>query len=84
MTEFFIGVLSGPVLNFLVTAWIVKQGADRTIAALDARQGARDARREARAGSTSKRVSRNVTQPRFSMAPKAKSGMASRSSFSAG
>ena len=51
MTEFFIGVLSGTVLNFLVTAWIVKQGADRTIAALDARQGARDARREARAGS---------------------------------
>ena len=51
VTEFFIGVLSGTILNFLVTAWIVKQGADRTIAALDARQCARDAKREARAPS---------------------------------
>ena len=35
-------------------------------------------------GSTSRAVSRKVTQPRFSMAPKAKSGMASRSSLSPG
>ena len=41
-------------------------------------------RRDARAGSTSSTASRNVTHPRFSMAPKAKSGMATRSSFSAG
>ena len=36
------------------------------------------------AGSTSSRTSRKVTQPRFSMAPKAKSGMATRSSLSPG
>ena len=41
-------------------------------------------RREARSGSTRSSASRKVTQPRFSMAPKAKSGMATRSSFSAG
>ena len=40
--------------------------------------------RAALAGSTSSAVSRKVTQPRFSMAPKAKSGMATRSSLSAG
>ncbi len=38
----------------------------------------------ARAGSISNSTSRNVTQPRFSMAPKAKSGMATRSSFPPG
>ncbi len=41
-------------------------------------------RRDARSGSTSSTASRKVTQPRFSIAPKAKSGMATRSSFSAG
>ena len=40
--------------------------------------------RDAWAGSTSSTDSRKVTQPRFSMAPKAKSGMATRSSLSAG
>ena len=35
-------------------------------------------------GSTRSRTSRKVTQPRFSMAPKAKSGMATRSSLSPG
>ena len=35
-------------------------------------------------GSTSSRTSRKVTQPVFSMAPKAKSGTATRSSLSAG
>ena len=35
-------------------------------------------------GSTRSTDSRKVTQPRFSMAPKAKSGMATRSSLSAG
>ena len=38
----------------------------------------------ARSGSTSSSASRKVTQPRFSMAPKAKSGTATRSSLSAG
>ena len=38
----------------------------------------------AAASSTSSRTSRKVTQPRFSMAPKAKSGMATRSSLSEG
>jgi len=36
------------------------------------------------AGSTSSADSRKVTQPRFSMAPKAKSGTATRSSLSPG
>ena len=36
------------------------------------------------AGSTSSSTSRKVTQPRFSMAPKAKSGTATRSSLSDG
>ena len=36
------------------------------------------------AGSTSSRLSRKVTQPRFSIAPAAKSGSASRSTFSPG
>ncbi len=36
------------------------------------------------AGSTRSSTSRNVTQPRFSMAPKAKSGTATRSSLSPG
>ena len=40
--------------------------------------------RAAPASSTSRAVSRKVTHPRFSMAPKAKSGMATRSSLSAG
>ena len=35
-------------------------------------------------GSTRRSVSRKVTQPRFSMAPNAKSGMATRSSLSPG
>ena len=35
-------------------------------------------------GSTSSSTSRKVTQPRFSMAPKAKSGTATRSSLSPG
>ena len=35
-------------------------------------------------GSTSSSVSRNVTQPRFSIAPNAKSGSATRSSLSPG
>ena len=39
---------------------------------------------EAVAGSQSRSVSRNVTQPRFSMAPWAKSGTSTRSSFDAG
>ena len=38
----------------------------------------------ARSRSTSSAVSRKVTQPRFSIAPKAKSGTATRSSLSAG
>ena len=36
------------------------------------------------AGSTRSSTSRKVTQPRFSMAPKAKSGTATRSSLSPG
>ena len=36
------------------------------------------------AGSTSSRLSRNVMQPRFSIAPAAKSGSASRSTLSLG
>ena len=40
--------------------------------------------RAAWVGSTSSTASRKVTHPRFSMAPKAKSGMATRSSLSAG
>ena len=40
--------------------------------------------RAAVSGSTSSAVSRKVTQPRFSIAPKAKSGIATRSSLSAG
>ncbi len=36
------------------------------------------------AGSTSSRFSRNVMQPRFSIAPAAKSGSASRSTLSLG
>ena len=40
--------------------------------------------RAASAGLTSSAVSRNVMQPRFSIAPAAKSGMATRSTFSPG
>ena len=40
--------------------------------------------RAALCSSTSSAVSRNVMQPRFSMAPAAKSGMATRSTFSPG
>ena len=40
--------------------------------------------RAARLGSISRAVSRKVMQPRFSMAPAAKSGMATRSTFSPG
>ena len=39
---------------------------------------------DARAGSMSRSASRKVTQPRFSIAPKAKSGIAIMSSFSPG
>ena len=39
---------------------------------------------EASSGFTSNAVSRKVMQPRFSMAPAAKSGMATRSTFSPG
>ena len=38
----------------------------------------------ARSGSTSRAISRKVMQPRFSMAPNAKSGMATRSTLSPG
>ena len=38
----------------------------------------------AREGSTRRRTSRKVTHPRFSIAPKAKSGTATRSSLSPG
>ncbi len=40
--------------------------------------------RAAWAGSTNRTDSRKVTQPRFSIAPNAKSGIATRSSLSAG